>query len=68
MANRNFKFVKIDKQFFEILDRKNKQISNQLNLARPIGIRRVTLELATADFEKLIDLQLSKKRRILFKL
>ena len=68
MANRNFKFVKIDKQFYDILQRKNLKMTDSLKLSRPIGLRRVTSELATPDFENLIDLQLSKKKRTLLKL
>ena len=61
MANRNFVIVRIDRVFCDMLKAKSKKMGD-------IGMRNVTKQLATADFDRLMDMQLSKRNQKLFRI
>lgn len=61
MSNRNFRLTKIDVEFDRILARKSQLLGG-------IGKRQVTQRLATPEFEKIIDMQLSKETKKLFRI
>ena len=59
--------AKIDPDFLEMLKRKNIELGKRSFNGKPPGLPSVTKSLATPDFEKLIDDQLSKRTRKLFR-
>ncbi len=60
MADRNFKLIKVDKAFDEMLERQNKKLASSSFNGKKPGMRLITKRLVTPDFEKILDAQLSK--------